>query len=216
MKTIDGCQLANREDLIEHSGYSLATLVALWKERETNGHPPARQVAGVMHWDLDIWSSWFKEVMQQRTRDDSGVDRGGDPDEELSPKDQARVLGVDPSRITQYDKKPPPGWPEPVRVEQLPTRTRAYRTRRQLWNFADTSPTFGTLGGRPHGPDPKTQAAKAETPDPRIQKAAEALRDLPGRTAGEVAAALAECHGGSVYTWKRIVTQARASRPDIQ
>lgn len=140
----------------------------------------------------------------------STVDRKGDPDEELA---QARVLGVDPSRITQYCKNPPPGWPGPVRVEQLPTRTREYRTRRQLWDFADSNPAFGTAGGRPAGPDPKVRAAKEKTPDPRIQMATKALAAQPGRKAGEVAAELAREHGQSIDTWKRIVTEARRQSP---
>ncbi|MGW3200021.1 hypothetical protein ACWDBD_36750 [Streptomyces sp. NPDC001118] len=208
MKSIDGRQWANREDLIEHSGYSRATLANLWSDREANGHPPAHKVDGVMHWDLEVWSEWFAEHRQQQARQESKVDRSGDPDEELPPAGQARVLGVDTSRISQYEKNPPPGWPE-GRVEQLPTRIRRWRTRRQLWEFADRNPGFGTVGGRPSGPDPKAREAKAQAPDPRVRQAAEVLAAEPGRKAGEVAADLAARHGGSVHTWKRIVTEAR-------
>ncbi|WP_455355951.1 hypothetical protein [Streptomyces sp. SYSU K217416] len=205
MKTIDGRQWANREDLIEHSGYSRGTLALLWRDRKTNGHPADRTVDGVMHWDLEEWSAWFAEHCA-RPRDLSGVDRSGDPDEQLPPAGQARVLGVDPSRITQYAKTPPPGWPDPIRTEQLPTRTREYRTRAQLWEFADNpAGGFGTSGGRPVGYSP----TKGKAPDPRIQQAAEALAAMPGRRAGEVAVALAKSHGQSVDTWKRIITQAR-------
>lgn len=215
MKTIDGRQWANREDLIEHSGYSRDTLRKEWSNREANGHPPARTIDGVMHWDLEVWDHWFEKHRQQQSRDVSGVDRSGDPDEELPPVMQARVLGVDPSRITQYAKNPPPGWPDPIRTEQLKTRTREYRTRRQLWAFVDDpAGGFGTAGGRPSGPDPKVRARRAKTPDPRIQQAIEALAAQPDQKAGEVAADLAEQHGGSIHTWKRIVTQARQqSRP---
>ncbi|MEU8828865.1 hypothetical protein [Streptomyces sp. NPDC048636] len=204
MKTVDGRQWANREDLIKHSGYSRATLGALWRDRKSNGHPACHEIDGVMHWDLDVWSVWFEEHCQ-RPRDLSGVDRSGDPDEELPPAGQARVLGVNPSRITQYAKNPPPGWPDPVRVEELPTRTREYRTRAQLWAFADNpAGGLGTVGGRPSGPDPK-----AQTPDPRVRQAAAALAAEPDRKPGEVAADLAAHYGGSAHTWKRIVTQAR-------
>ncbi|NGO40608.1 hypothetical protein [Streptomyces ureilyticus] len=206
MKTANGRQWANREDLIEHSGHSRDTLRKLWRDRKSNGHPLTREIDGVMHWDLEQWTAWFTEHCQ-RPRDLSGVDRSGDPDEQLAPAQQARVLGVDPSRITQYAKNPPPGWPDPVRTEPLKTRTREYRTRRQLWEFADNPVSgFGTKGGRPPGPDPK---ARAKKPDPRVRLAAEALATQPGRKAGEVAAELAREHGQSVDTWKRIVTQAR-------
>ncbi|RSM87107.1 hypothetical protein DMH25_42700 [Streptomyces sp. WAC 01325] len=147
---------------------------------------------------------------RQRPRGLSRVDRSGDPDEQLPPSGQARVLGVDPSRITQYGKNPPPEWPDPVRVEKLPTRTREYRTRAQLWAWVDNPISgFGTTGGRPSGPDPKIRAAKEKAPDMRVRLAAEALASEPGRNAGEVAEARAARHGQSVDTWKRLVTRAR-------
>lgn len=204
MKTVEGRQWARREDLIEHSGYSRATLGALWRDRRTNGHPAALEIDGVMHWDLQAWTSWFAEHCR-RPRDTSKVDRGGAPDEQLPPAGQARVLGVDPSRITQYAKNPPPCWPAPARVEKLHTRTREYRTRAQLWAFADDPASgFGTTGGRPSGP-----ATKPKNADPRVEVAAEALAAQPDRKAGELAAELAAHHGQSVDTWKRIITQAR-------
>jgi len=207
VKTIEGRQWASREDLIEHSGYSRDTLWKLWRDRQANGHPEPRDIDGVMHWDVEAWDAWFKEHCQ-RPRDLSGVDRSGDPDEPLPPAGQARVLGVDPARITQYTKKPPPEWPDPVHTEQLTTRTREYRTRAQLWAWVDNPVSgFGTKGGRPSGPDPKKREAKAS--DPRVRLAAEALDALPGRKVADVAAALAERHGQSVDTWKRLITQAR-------
>ncbi|GGY71124.1 hypothetical protein GCM10010363_60340 [Streptomyces omiyaensis] len=210
MKTIGGRQWANRDDLIAHTGYSRTTIADLWRDRETNGHPQPRLIHRVMHWDLEEWTGWFEQHRQQSAAPSSKpdpasrVDRSGDPDELLPPAAQARLLGVDPSRITQYGKKPPAGWPEPAYVEQLPTRTREYRTRRQLWEFADGNPAFGTAGGRPPGPAPT-----AKTPDPRIRQAARALQAAPHAGAGVVAADLAEKYGGSVHTWKRIITEAR-------
>ncbi|MFE7658937.1 hypothetical protein ACFU6M_39810 [Streptomyces bottropensis] len=205
MKTIDGHQWATREELVERSGYSRDTLWKLWSARETNGHPDARTVDGVLHWELDGWVAWFDQHRQEEEakapRPEPTVDRSGDPDEELPPAAQARVLGVDPSRITQYDKKPPPGWPE-GRVEQLNTRVRRWRTRQQLWDFADANPGLGGRGGRPSGGN-KEQAAA------RLQRAAEALAANPERTAGDIAAELAREHGQSIDTWKKIVTEAR-------
>ncbi|MFE3601385.1 hypothetical protein [Streptomyces sp. NPDC059142] len=218
MQTIDGRQWASREDLSERSGYSQATLANLWRDREANGHPPARRIGRALYWDLEVWAEWFERHQERQTpgqwferhrhqtaREEPTVDRTGDPDEELPPAGQARVLGVDPGRITQYAKNPPPGWPAPARVEQLPTRVREYRTRRQLWDFADSNPRFRAVGGRPVGYSP----TKGKAPDPRIRQAAEALAALPGKGPGEVAAVLAERHGQSVATWKRIITQAR-------
>jgi hypothetical protein len=201
----------DREELIEHSGYSRAFLDSLERDRQANGHPQARYFGGFLHWDLRVWSAWFTKLHDQ-TRDPSGVDRSGYPDDQLPPLGQARVLGVSAARIARYAKNPPPEWPDPVRVEGLPTRTREYRTRAQLWAWADNPASgFGTGGGRPSGPDVKVRAAKAKAPDPRVRLAAEALAAEPGRKAGEVAATLADRHGQSVATWKRIVTQARKS-----
>ncbi|PJE97167.1 hypothetical protein CUT44_14405 [Streptomyces carminius] len=195
MKTIDGRPHASRADLIERSGYKDATLRNLWAARETNGHPPAHKDGRTLYWDLEEWERWFADYQQRR----SGVDRSGNPDEELPPADQARVLGIDVSAITHYRDNPPPGWPAPVRTEGLESgRVREYRTRRQLWAYADSAPRAGTGGRRP-----------AAGPDPRVALAVEALAAEPGRKAGETAAALAERHGGGLSTWKRIVTEAR-------
>lgn len=207
MKTVEGRRWATREDLIEHSGYSRDTLSKLWRDRSANGHPEARELYGVMHWDLEAWDAWWA-ALPEKPRNLSGVDRSGEPDEQLPPAGQARVLGVDPSRITQYTKKPPPGWPDPVRVEETATRRREYRTRRQLWQWVDDpSSGFGTAGGRPSGP------AKTKEADPRIAVAADFLAAHPELSPGQAAADLAEQHGKSVDTWKRIVTAARRQGP---
>ncbi|MFE0453103.1 hypothetical protein ACFW2D_17820 [Streptomyces sp. NPDC058914] len=203
MKTIDGRQYASRADLIQRSGYSEATLRNLWAERESNGHPPALRDGRSLLWDLETWEAWFAEHQQQRRDQARSVDRSGDPDEELPPAGQAKVLGIDISAITHYRESPPPGWPQPVRVEELDSgRVREFRTRRQLWAYHDTyaasASRVGVAGRKP-----------AKGPDPRIAIAVEVLAAEPGRKAGEVAAALAERHGGGLSTWKRIVTEAR-------
>ncbi|MGC5401714.1 hypothetical protein ACPXCP_38995 [Streptomyces sp. DT20] len=213
MLTVDGRRFASREDLIEQSGYSLATIRSLWHGRDSNGHPRAHMLDGIMHWDLETWSAWLDDRNLRSQRTDR-IDWAGAPDEELTPSAQARVLGVDVSRITQYGKNPPPGWPAPVRVEQLPTRVREYRTRRQLWAFVALDDSrVGTPGGRPSGPDPRIAESRGQRPDSRVEAAANALAGQPGRTAGAIAGDLAELHGGSVHTWKRIVTQARRQEP---
>ncbi|MFD5589773.1 hypothetical protein ACFWII_39050 [Streptomyces sp. NPDC127063] len=196
MQTIDGRLYATRAELSERAGYKGdATLRALWADREDNGHPPARRIGRVLYWDVEEWERWFTAYQRQR----NGVDYSGSPDEELPPADQAKVLGIDVSAISHYRDNPPPGWPAPVRTEELESgRVREYRTRRQLWEYADSRPRAGTAGRTP-----------AKGPDPRVALAIEALAAEPGRKAGETAAALAERHGGGLSTWKRIVTEAR-------
>ncbi|MEV0982589.1 hypothetical protein [Streptomyces sp. NPDC049915] len=90
-----------------------------------------------------------------------------------------------------------------MRTEELESgQVREYRTRRQLWEYADSSPRAGTAGRRP-----------AKGPDPRLALAVEALAAEPGRKPGDIAATLAERHGGGLSTWKRIVTQWPVVRP---
>lgn len=197
MKTIDGRPYATRAELSERAGYKGdATLRALWAEREDNGHPPARRIDRALYWDLEVWERWFTEYRRKR----NGVDYSGNPDEELPPAGQAKVLGIDISAISHYRDSPPPGWPRPVREEELEGgRMREFRTRRQLWQYADSGPRAGVAGRTP-----------TKDPDPRVALAVEALAAEPGRKAGETAAALAEQHGGGLSTWKRIVTEARS------
>ncbi|PVC80364.1 hypothetical protein DBP19_36545 [Streptomyces sp. CS090A] len=196
MKTIDGRQYATRAELSARAGYKGdATLRALWAERENNGHPPARRIGRTLYWDVEVWERWHVE----NRRAGNGVDYSGNPDEELPPAGQAKVLGIDVSAISHYRDNPPPGWPDFVREEELESgRTREYRTRRQLWAYADAGPRAGTAGRTP-----------AKGPNPKVALAAEALAAEPDRKAGETAAALAEQHGGGLSTWKRAVTEAR-------
>ncbi|GAA1011493.1 hypothetical protein ACFQWA_27990 [Streptomyces thermogriseus] len=195
MKIIDGREYATRDDLARISGYRSATLRNLWADRQANGHPPARKEGRTLHWDRQEWERWFRDYQLRR----KGVDRSGDPDEELSPAEQARVLGINISAISHYRDNPPPGWPPPVRTEVLPGgRVREFRTRRQLQKYAASAPRAGAGGRRP-----------VEAQERRVALAAEALAAGPGRKAKEVAAALAERHGGSLSVWQKAVTAAR-------
>ncbi|GAB2718125.1 hypothetical protein [Kitasatospora kifunensis] len=212
MKTDNGRRLANREELVEHSGYSLPFINQLWRDRATNGHPEARVVDGVMHWDIEQWDKWFEGYRKehQSERDLSRVNRDGDPSELLPPAKQARVLGVDPARITQYEQNPPPHWPAPAETVELPTRTRNLRTRQQLWDWVDNPKSgFGTTGGHATWRKGTVLAKKTKAPDPRIALAAAALAELPEKKPGEVAVILSERHGQAVNTWKSIITKAR-------
>ncbi|MCU4750216.1 hypothetical protein [Streptomyces sp. G-5] len=66
MKTIDGRRYASRNDLISHSNYSRAQLANLWRDRDTNGHPPAVILDRVMHWDLEAWDTWLARYQHER------------------------------------------------------------------------------------------------------------------------------------------------------
>ncbi|MFI9206482.1 hypothetical protein [Streptomyces sp. NPDC053048] len=198
MQIIDGRRYGSRKDLIEHTGYSRATLANLWKDRDDNDHPAAHEIDGIMHWDLDEWDRWYADFQRKRRNEAKEIDRSGDPDEELPPSAQAKLLGLPRNMISQYRKNPPKGWPGPVRTEPHPKGVTEFRTRQQLWDYHDTANRIGTAG-RP----------VASKPDPRVQIAVDALATHPGRTVGDIATALADEHGQSVHTWKRILTEAR-------
>ncbi|MBV6700295.1 hypothetical protein KV557_24850 [Kitasatospora aureofaciens] len=199
MKTINGRTYVDRGELIERSGYSRATLANLWRDRDANGHPPALTIDRIMHWDVEVWLDW--EAARRRTRNEQErkVDRSGDPAEELPGPEQARVLGLEPDAIRQYRRNPPKGWPEPVREEEIaPGQFREWRTRQQLWDYADGRSRAGVAGRR-----------AAAGPNPHVQRAVEALEAADGRSVGQVAAELAAETGESVHTWKRRLTEAR-------
>ncbi|SFF74663.1 hypothetical protein SAMN05216251_12717 [Actinacidiphila alni] len=198
MEKIDGRPYASRPELMEASGYSRATLAKLWRDRESNGHPPQVTVDGVMRWDLENWLEWSAGYQRARRESIRPVDRSGNPDEELPPVEQARVLGLERSAIAQYRRNPPPGWPPPLRTERNGRGVIEFRTRRQLWEYADNASRAG-VAGRTAGPGPEA----------RIQRAVEAMTAAPDRPAGVVARELAAEYGQSPVTWRPIVTEAR-------
>jgi hypothetical protein len=105
--------LVTRDELSARYGLSRHALKKLWGERESNGHPDvAYQVGKALYWDEKEWAAWYAGL-QERSADD------GDPDALVTLAEAARILGLAQSSVTVYAKRPPTGWPEPVRQEAL-------------------------------------------------------------------------------------------------
>ncbi|MFJ8677302.1 hypothetical protein [Streptomyces sp. NPDC093589] len=172
-----------------------ATVRYYWSQTRHLLPKPDVMMGGKPGWFPGTVKAWKANRPGQGSRSDlQGTvrtgDRSGDPDEELSPADQARLLGMHPTVITTYRKQPPRGWPGPVRTEELPRgRVREYRTRRQLLEYLDSRARLA--------------------PDRRVEEAVRTLTARPEAAAGKLAAELAVQHGGSVDVWKRAVAKAR-------
>ncbi|MFD0685271.1 hypothetical protein [Actinomadura fibrosa] len=104
--------LASRDDLAARHGLSRHLLKQLWADRATNGHPePAHRAGKALYWNEAEWTAWY-ETHRDRQADTS-------PDDLVTLAEAGRILGLAPSSVTVYAKRPPAGWPEPARVEQL-------------------------------------------------------------------------------------------------
>lgn len=106
--------LATRDDLAAEHGLSRHAMKRLWAERATNGHPDVAHRAGkALYWDRAGWAAWYAAYEK---RDEA---EAGGPDELVTLAEAARLLGLAQSSATVYAKRPPAGWPEPARTEQL-------------------------------------------------------------------------------------------------
>jgi hypothetical protein len=214
VKTIDGRRYAHRGDLAERSGLSEPMLSELWKQRATNGHPPAVTVDGRMHWDLDGpagWDAWFQDRCNQLRDSRTPIDRSGNPDEELTPAQQERLLGLKPGAVRAYRLRPPAGWPEPARVVKLPNGYRQeIRTRRQLWDYLESPERRGRsrVGVAGRKPEPDRPPRRRYEADPRLAEAQAARRQNPATSLNALARALHREHGHSVSTWRRLLEAA--------
>ncbi|WUH98868.1 hypothetical protein OHR68_36055 [Spirillospora sp. NBC_00431] len=105
--------LVTRDELSVKYGLSRPALKKLWSERESNGHPDvAHQVGKALYWDEKQWAAWYAGRQKRSAADD-------DPDALVTLAEAARLLGLAQSSVTVYAKRPPVGWPEPVRQEAL-------------------------------------------------------------------------------------------------
>ncbi|MET7718481.1 hypothetical protein [Streptomyces sp. NPDC005407] len=149
----DPGSLESRTQLAARHGLAKGTIDRLWGLREENGHPePAKTVDRTMYWDPTEWDDWYAGYKKRSQRTELQVDRSGDPDDLITLADAARVLGVEPTSITNYPKRPPRGWPHPVEEEQLPSgRLRRRYRRADIWKYADTRSMAGPY--RAKGPD---------------------------------------------------------------
>ena len=141
---------ATRAQLAAGHGLANGTVDQLWVRREENGHPePVKTVDRTMYWDPDEWDAWYAGFKKRAQRTELHIDRSGSPDDLITLSEAARVLGVEPSSITRYPKRPPRGWPQPVLYERLPSgRMRRRYRRADIWGYADTRTMAGPCAKR--------------------------------------------------------------------
>ncbi len=100
--------LATRDELAAAHGLSRHRLKQLWADREHNGHPaPARRHGKALYWDAAAWAAWYAALPAD------------EPGDLVTMAEAGRLLGLAPSTVTVYARRPPTGWPEPVSEEPL-------------------------------------------------------------------------------------------------
>jgi hypothetical protein len=212
----DTTGLADIDDLAALVGRSRSTLARLWDQRDTNSHPPTRKrVDGTFYWDPDEYKDWFENVYLAGADRAARVDFSGNGDDELTPAEFGRVLGLAPNTVTVYMKRPPAGWPQPVIDELLDSgrHRRRYR-RRQAWDYAEQH--LGQRhpgGGRPVGVVNGARRYPYDG-DPRLDIARAALAATPADDQGALPTVLASQHGSTPGTWAGILSAARQHPTD--
>jgi predicted DNA-binding transcriptional regulator AlpA len=124
--------LATRDELSAKYGVSRHTLKKLWAERADNGHPDvAHQVGKALYWDESEWAAWYADHRKSSSE--------GDPDDLVTLAEAGRMLGLAQTSVTVYAKRPPAGWPEPVREEPLGGgRVRRLYRRRDILAYGES------------------------------------------------------------------------------
>jgi hypothetical protein len=134
---------------------------------------------------------------------------GEHPDDLLTDKEVAAVLGISPGTVRAYATQ-----------GHFSAGTTVYGARlwprREVYDRRDNPPGQGKGGGRragePQGPR-KTQPYEG---DPRLRTAADALVTEAGIPKGRIAAELAAKHGNTPRTWERLLTTAAALQDDTE
>ncbi|WP_328484883.1 helix-turn-helix domain-containing protein [Streptomyces zaomyceticus] len=134
---------------------------------------------------------------------------GEHPEDLLTDKEAAAILGITPSTVQAYATQ-----------GHLSRGTTLYGarlwTRREVHDRRDNAPGQGKGGGRRAGEPQGPRKAHAYEGDPRLDTAREALTAATGTPKGRIAAALAEQHGGTPRTWERLLTIAAATHDSDQ
>ncbi|GAA1560884.1 hypothetical protein GCM10009678_49730 [Actinomadura kijaniata] len=126
--------LLSREELATRFNLTKHRLKQLWADREANGHPaPAHQSGKALYWDAEEWRTWHETLPEPKPDE-------GDPDDLVTLAEAARILGLAQTSVTVYPKRPPAGWPEPVKVEPLGGgRVRRFYRRGDIQAYAARS-----------------------------------------------------------------------------
>ncbi|MFF2751122.1 hypothetical protein ACFVVA_37000 [Kitasatospora sp. NPDC058048] len=172
-------ELTDRHGLIKATGLSRATIERLWAGRDTNNHPPAVTVCGIMHWHPRHWQRWYAGMTADRTRqqhvDAGGINRDGDPDELVPWRELGRILGhKSGTTVAHWRAEPPAGPVGKFLRDEKPDGEILYRKvlqpayrRARLWDLAAKVPVRGRGGagrgaGRKAGAHPMAGELKLD------------------------------------------------------
>ncbi|MFH9958931.1 helix-turn-helix domain-containing protein [Streptomyces roseolus] len=126
---------------------------------------------------------------------------GEHPDDLLTAKETAAILGITPSTVQAYATQ-----------GHLSPGTTRYGarlwTRHDIHDRRDNAPGRGKGGGRRAGEPQGPRKTHPYEGDPRLDIAREALTTAGGAPKGRVAAELAALHGSTPRTWERLLTAA--------
>lgn len=132
-----GRKVVDRTAMVAY-GIGASTIAAKYRDRAESGFPEKATTEGrVDYWFTDEWEAWLADYRSAKAEALSTVDRTGDPDELLSAKESAKVLGVSYSTFRSgvsrgyYSEADEPG-------------TRPRWKRRTLWADADARPGHGS------------------------------------------------------------------------
>lgn len=206
--------MLTRAELAEKTGYTIRYLERLWRERNTNGHPPGRRIGGRLRWNGQAWDHWNRQRLQTDDIEQPAEDDALE-DDLIGPKEFSRILGhADTSTVSKAVKTPPPGWPEPDDWETLPSgRERPKWRRRRALAYRDHRADRPIRRGRRAG---SRNARYPYAGDPRLTLARQLLAERPDATNAELIEELklSETPPSSYSTWTKILTSARNYPPE--
>ncbi|MER7952344.1 hypothetical protein ABTY59_33625 [Streptomyces sp. NPDC096079] len=215
-------RLRTRDELGQDHGLSRSKLAALWRDRETNGHPAPVRIGGVMRWDTEEWGRWYEQQRTTRAYPvTSTVDQqaaAGDPDELIGSAEFGRLLGHrDHSWTAKAALAPPPGFPAPHTWGDPVGR------KRPKWRRGDAI-TYTQNRGEIAAAQPVRRRRAGSTNqqpymyygDPRLTLAREVIRQHPDASQSELIERLHQRSDqpASRSTWRNIVITAQEHPED--
>lgn len=185
----------NETDIARRAGVSLTTWrrqhAAAFRERVPDLLPDTRHLL----YDLAQTDAYLAG------QPIPGLPADEHPDDLLTAKDVAAILGITTSTVRAYATQ-----------GHLSPGTTVYGarlwTRREVLDRRDNAPGRGKGGGRRVGEPQGPRKAHPYEGDARLDTAREALATASGTPKARIAAELAELHGGTPRTWERLLTAA--------
>ncbi|GAA2110132.1 hypothetical protein [Streptomyces synnematoformans] len=203
--------MLTRAELAEKTGYTIRYLEQLWRERNTNGHPPGTRIGGRLRWNAEVWDDWNRNRLQIDDVEQPAAHDAAD-DDLIGPAEFSRILGhADTSTVSKAVKTPPPGWPEPDEWEDLPSGRKRPKWRRwRALAYRDHRADRPIRRGRRPG---SRNARYPYAGDPRLTLARQLLAERSDATNAELIDDLqrrSDPPPSSYSTWTKILTSARS------